>query len=243
MIVKKLKKVVSKPLVHLACIMDGNRRWAIKNKFMVWHGHREGIQAAKNVMDFCLEKNISLLSLYTFSLENFNRSEEEKKYFFRLFVEEAFAKENEGEFIKKKVKIRFVGDLSCFPEDVKDACKEIEQKTAGLDMLHVNLLFGYGGRQEIIDGVNKVISKIKTKELSLDKLTPDLFKKFLWTGDIPDPDLIIRTGGVQRLSNFFPYQSVYSELYFLNCLWPEISKADLEQAVSYYNNVRRNFGT
>lgn len=226
---------------HLACIMDGNRRWAKQHKLQALLGHRQGAESIQRVIDFCLKNRIKYLSLYTFSIENFNRSKEECTYLFDLISTEV--KNRLDDFIKYKIRVRFIGDRSLFPKSVKPAIDEIEAATQHLDALHINFLFCYGSRQEIIGGIKSLVKKVKDGLISEDDISEDLFNQHLWTADIPDPDLIVRTGGVVRLSNFLLYQAAYSEFYFLDCFWPEISEQHLQGALNYFNECKRNFGS
>ncbi len=226
---------------HLACIMDGNRRWAKKQGWLPSDGHREGVRAAQRVVDFCLQQAIPYLSLYTFSLENFRRPHEEQQFLFKILFKELrhqFVKELQ----KKNVRISFIGDEALFPETVRQECKEIEAMTASADALHVNLLFCYGGRQEIVEGVKKIASHMQEGTLSPAELTDTLFEKYLWTGSMPAPEIIVRTGGAQRLSNFLLFQAAYSELFFLDCLWPELTEGHLTQVLASFQVRQRNFG-
>ncbi len=220
--------------------MDGNRRWAHKNGMPAVQGHQEGAQAVKRVIDFCLEKNISYLSLYTFSLENFKRSETEKNFLFDILAQEAA---NELDTLKnKKIRVRFIGDKTLFPAHLAPVCAKVEQETANFDALQINILFCYGARQEIVHGIKQVIRDIKAGVISEESLSEDSFKRYLWTDDMPDPDIIIRTGGAQRLSNFLLYQAAYSELYFLDCMWPDMHNEHLERMLLFFNQCKRNFG-
>lgn len=220
--------------------MDGNRRWAKKQGWIPWHGHRQGLEAAKRTMDFCLKKGISYLSLYTFSIENFRRPEDEKKFIFNVLLKEVY---NEHKKLKEKgIRIRFIGERTLFPKHVLGLAKKIEQETKHLSKLQVNLLFCYGGRQELVAGIKAIVHKIKQGEISQDTLSEKILEQHLWTYGIPEPELIIRTGGVRRLSNFLLYQGAYSELYFLDCLWPELQHKDLDRAVNYFEQCQRNFG-
>ncbi len=228
-------------LKHLACIMDGNRRWAKKRGLVPWRGHREGLEALQRVIDFCLEKDIPYLSLYTFSLENLGRSEQEKNYLFGVLAQE-FERTKLDNLINQGVHVRFIGDRNYFPKNVVNLCENMERKTTHCDALNLNLLFCYGARQEIIDSVQRIVHDSKEGRLSEESISEELFSRYLWTSGIPDPDMIIRTGGLARLSNFLLYQSAYSELYFLDCLWPEITKEHLEKALENFNNRQRNFG-
>ncbi len=227
---------------HLACIMDGNRRWAKKKGWLPFDGHREGVRTAQRVVDFCLQQSIPYLSLYTFSLENFRRPQEEQNFLFKILFKEIREK-LVSELQKKNVRISFIGDQSLFPEAVRKECDEIEAMTATAHALHVNLLFCYGGRQEIVDGVKKIAARIQEGTLSPAELTDTLFENYLWTAGTPAPEIIIRTGGVQRLSNFLLFQAAYSELFFLECLWPELTNHHLTEVIESFHQRQRNFGT
>jgi len=226
---------------HLACIQDGNRRFAKSKGWLPWYGHREGIKATLRVVDFCLENNIRYLSLYTFSIENFRRSFEEVKYLFSLIEDES------EEMLKmsreKNIQIKFIGDRTLFPATLIPVCDRLEQETKDNTALQVNLLFCYGARQEVTSGVKEIIKKIRTGELSEDDINPEVVEQHLWLHDVPAPELIIRTGGVKRLSNFLLYQAAYSELCFLDCLWPELTTQHLHDAFANYQVQQRNFGT
>lgn len=220
-------------IAHLALIMDGNRRWAKKQGMMAWLGHKQGAKNVEMVMQYCLDNKIAYLSLYTFSLENLKRPEQELNYLFLLIKE---AQDRVDEFIKADVKIKFVGDLSLVPQETRDICLKIQDATSQCVKLICHFLFCYGGQQEILAAVQKLVQsdhKIITK---------DLFKESLWSGSIPDPDIIIRTGGVRRLSNFLLFQAAYAEIRFLDCFWPDLTKKILDQTVQDCLNVQKNFG-
>jgi len=226
---------------HLACIMDGNRRWAMKQGLMSFFGHRKGFDAVKRVIEFCLEKKIAYLSLYTFSTENLQqRSQEEQHYLFEVLAQEAA---QDIEMLKRKnVRLCFIGDRNLFPASVRPICKKAEQETASGTALQVNFLFCYGAQQEIADAAKRIAIEVTQGGLQPDDITVDVFEKFLWTSGIPSPDLMIRTGGCIRLSNFLLFQCAYSEFYFLDTLWPDISSVELESALIYYDKCRKNFG-
>lgn len=228
-------------LHHLACIMDGNRRWAKKRGLEPWEGHREGIAAAKRVVEFCIEKKIKYLSLYTFSPENFKRSDQEINYLFDLMMQEA--QKGIEEFKKHDIRLRFIGDRSLFPAQLAPLLDQFEKETAHCDTLHLTFLFCYGGRQEIAAAAKSIAHKLKAGEIKEEEITPEAVSAHLWTRDLPDPDLIIRTGAVARLSNFLLFQAAYSELYMLDCFWPDISKEHLQQAYDAFLHCKRNFGT
>lgn len=228
-------------LNHLAIVMDGNRRWARKQGLLPYKGHEQGVQSIKHVMQFCVEQNIKHLSLYGFSLENFNRSPQELAVFFNLIAH--YAHEGIDVFKQHNVCVRFVGERALFPAPVKKELETIERETASNTALYVHVLFCYGGRQEIFAGIKNLLTKIRSGQLSEDAFSVADFEECLWMAGIPEPDLIIRTGGAQRLSNFLLYHAAYSELYFLDCLWPEISMEHLHTALTYFNSCQRNFGT
>lgn len=225
---------------HLAVIMDGNRRWATSRGLNTMLGHREGAKAVDHAINFCLNSGISYLSLYTFSLENFQRSRTEKEYLFDLVVQELESKLDF--FIEKEVRVRFVGDRNLFPAHVLPTCQRVEQATARFTKLSLNLLFCYGARQEILEGVKRLVHKVTTGELSEKDLTDQDFEECLWSAGVPEPDLIIRTGGRQRLSNFLLYQAAYSEVCFLDCLWPDMTVEHFQAVLNNFENQTRSFG-
>jgi len=227
-------------LKHLALIMDGNRRWAKKKGLALWKGHNAGAESIQCAIEFCFQQHIKYLSLYTFSIENFKRSEREKSYLFKLLIHQA--RKNIETFIEKKINVRFIGDRSLFPCEVLDAIHEIEEKTKNGTALFLNMLFCYGARQEIVGGIKSLIKKIKAGVIKEEDVSEKTFSECLWTHGIPEPDLIIRTGGARRLSNFLLYQSAYSELYFLDCYWPELTEEHLLKAIYSFKNCQRNFG-
>ncbi len=221
--------------------MDGNRRWALKQGFASWFGHKKGLDAVQCVIDFCLEKNITYLSLYAFSIENLEqRSSIEQNYLFEVLAQEAL--HNIDAFKNKNVRVKFVGDRTLFPLSMQFVCEQAENATSAGNALQVNFLLCYGGQQEIVDAAKRIATQVAQGNISTQDITSDLFEKYLWTSGIPSPDLIIRTGGQQRLSNFLLFQCAYSELYFLDCLWPDISSPQLESALTYFNECRKNFG-
>lgn len=231
-----------KKITHLACIMDGNRRWARQHGWLPWDGHREGVKAAQRVADFCLQQSIPYLSLYTFSLENFRRPPQELHFLFNVLMQE-MKQVLLDEFIKKGMRLIFVGDRSLFPKEVLPICAELEEKTKSGTQLQVNLLFCYGGQQELVQGMKLIARRIQSGDLSVDEISDELVEQSLWTSGIPAPDLIVRTGGVQRLSNFFLFKAAYSEFFFLDCFWPELTDAHLCGVVDSFYARQRNFGS
>ena len=226
---------------HLAIIPDGNRRWAAQHKLESLLGHRKGVEVFRTAMKFCLDKGIKFLSVYTFSLENFRRSEGEKSYLFSM-IAEVFVKEL-PELIKNQVCVRFVGDRARFPVDMREVIERIETTTKDFTGLTVSLLFCYGSRGEVTATVKDLAQRVKDGTLTVDAITDQLIQDSLWTGNIPDPDLVIRTGGAMRTSNFMLLQTAYSEWMFVDEFWPELTEAHFAQCVEKFNTVKRNFGS
>jgi undecaprenyl diphosphate synthase len=216
--------------------MDGNRRWAKKQGQLPWSGHFAGAKTIEIVLKFCLEYKIPYVSLYTFSLENFKRSEQELFYLFDLIIQQAEA--YVPKFIEQGIKIKFIGDISLFPHKVKQICARVQEKTALGRHLEVNFLFGYGARQELFAAAQLIAKQIAAGT----DVTQEDFESYLWTTGTPDPDLIIRTGGCQRLSNFLLYQSAYSEIRFLDTLWPDLTESEILTAVASAAHAQKNIG-
>jgi undecaprenyl diphosphate synthase len=226
---------------HLAIIPDGNRRWAKKNKLQAILGHQSGGKVIKSVISACLKNDIKYVSIYIFSLENLeSRSAQEQKYLFKMIPEQI--KENLPDLIKHKVKVRFIGDSCKFPESLISEIKSVEEKTKNFDALNLSFMFCYGGRHEILHAVNCISKDISNGILVAEKIDEQVLRRYFWTSDLPDPDLIIRTSGISRLSNFFAFQSAYSELMFLDCYWPEVTQEILQKCIDDYKNIARNFG-
>lgn len=223
---------------HLACIMDGNRRWAKQ------HGLRkvgaEGADAAHRVVEWCIAKKIPHLSLFTFSLENYNRSPVENGPLFMLMAEEMVRRLTELK--QQKIRVRFIGDWTKFPQEVKDIAVRLERETAEGRSISVYIHFCYGGRQEIVDAVRRIAQAVAAGTLNAAAVNAALFETYLWGAGIPDPDLIIRSGKVKRISNYMLYQAAYAELFFVDVLWPDVTGALLDDALAYYNSCKRNFG-
>jgi undecaprenyl diphosphate synthase len=225
---------------HLACIMDGNRRWARSQGLLPWYGHKEGIEAAYRVIEFCYQKNIKYLSLYLFALQNFKRPTEECMHLFEMLRNHAT--EVLEQMKSKNIKVKFIGDRSYFPEEIHELIDTIEKATKTASGLQLNLLFCYGAQEEIVNACQKIGQAIAQGTHAVSDINQKLFESYLWTEDIPFPDLIIRTGKTHRLSNFLLYQSAYSELYFSDYLWPDIDFTELEKAYTYFQSCSRNFG-
>lgn len=219
--------------LNIAIIMDGNRRWAVEKGLPKTAGHKFGAKKLEEVLDWCKEANLASLTLYTFSTENFNRSQEELDAIFSLF-KEYFAKyKNDQRITEEGVRIKFLGDLSLFPSDLQDICAELEDKTKDNSIFLLQFCFGYGGRNEITHAVKQLVK-------SGEEITKTNLEKYLYT-DI-QPDILIRTSGEQRLSNFLPWQSTYSELFFIQNHWPAFTKEDFISVLDEFSQRQRRRG-
>ena len=218
----------------IGIIMDGNRRWAKERGFFAWQGHEEGYKKLREVLNWCKEKNIMNVFLYAFSTENWNRAEEEVLKMMDLLRK---ALGNEIDSLKnEKVRVKVAGDVSRFPEDIQRGIKKLEEETKDFTEGNLILCLSYGGRAEILNAVNR-ITKDGKKDISEED-----FEKYLWTAGAPDPDIIIRTSGEKRLSGFLPWQSVYSELFFVDTYWPAFSKEEFEAILEEYKERERRNG-
>lgn len=222
---------------HIGIIIDGNRRWAKERKLPTLEGHRKGLENIKKIGRLAWKNGVKIITVYAFSTENWNRSKLEVAYLMKL-LSYALSKKNIEEYHKLGIKIQIIGQKRKFSKDIQTKIKQAEKFTKNNKNGVLNLAISYGGRPEIIEAVKKII-KDKTPA---DKVSENLINTNLWTKGCPDPDLVIRTGGHQRLSNFLTWQTAYSELYFINKYWPEFNKNDLEKAFEYYYFCQRNFG-
>lgn len=227
-------------LKHLGFILDGNRRYAKKKGLPGYMGHEEGAKKVKQILDWCNEKGIEELTLYTFSIENFKRPEEEKDRLMRLF-RKAFKEIKEDKRIKDyNIRTRFIGRMNLFPEDVIKSAKELEEETKDNTGLKVNFAMGYGGRAEITDACKSIAKKVKEGVLEIEQIDEETLMRHMYLNS--EPDLVIRTGGRNRTSNFLMYQSAYTEYFFSEKLLPEFDKGDFEEALRDFSERKRNIG-
>jgi undecaprenyl diphosphate synthase len=225
---------------HIAIIMDGNGRWAKKLGLNRIFGHKTGVKAVRETVEACGEIGVKYLTLYAFSMENWSRPSDEVEALMSLLVE-AIVKET-SELNKNNVQLRAIGNLSTFPENVLvklNQAIEFTSKNAGLVL---TLALGYGSRWEITEAVKKIAAKAASGEIKPESINESIFEQYLTTHGMPDPELIIRTSGEQRLSNFLLWQGAYSEFYFPAILWPDFRKKNLLEAVDEYRKRERRFG-
>ena len=222
------------PINHVAVIMDGNGRWGIKHKGSRNLGHRAGLKTVEDVIQVSIEEKIKYLTLYTFSTENWKRPKKEVSFLFRLL--ENFLKEKIDVLIKRKIKLKFIGELKRIPLTLKKLIKISEKKTSQNSIIQVNIALNYGSRSELISALKLINKKkIKINEMNIDNN--------LFTKNIPNPDIIIRTGNTQRLSNFLLWQLAYTEIFFEKKLWPDFKKKDFIMILKKYKLIKRNFGS
>jgi len=218
---------------HIAIIIDGNRRFAKKLMFEPWKGHDYGAKKVEMIFDWCKELEIKEMTLYAFSLENFSRPKEEFDYLINLFKKEFGKLKNDRRVHENKIQIRFIGKTELFDKELQEVMQDVEKATKNYSSYKINIALAYGGRQEILEAVKKIVEN--KEEVSEENL-----KKNLWLSS--EPDMIIRTGGEKRTSNFLPFQSVYSEWFFLDKTWPEFEKTDLTACINEFEKRERRFG-
>lgn len=229
-----------KPPRHIAIIMDGNGRWATKKGLPRSAGHKAGAEAFRRISEYCRTLGVSYLTVYAFSTENWKRSEEEVTGIMVLL--RAYLKEALRDMVKNHVRFRFFGDLTALEPSLQRLCREAEEKSAAYSDVQVNFCLNYGGRDEILRAVRACVRDAQSGKLSADLLNEEVFSSYLDSAGVPDPELVIRPSGELRLSNFLTWQSVYSELVFMDVLWPDFGPSDLDQAIEQYHRRHRRFG-
>tara|TARA_B100000029_G_scaffold491608_1_gene551961 strand:- start:7794 stop:8474 length:681 start_codon:yes stop_codon:yes gene_type:complete len=221
-------------LNHVAIIMDGNGRWGLKKKGSRNYGHLKGIETVETVIKASLIKKIPYLTLYTFSTENWKRPDSEINFLFDLIRKSL--KKKLKKLIKQGIKVNIIGQKKGLPKDIIKIVKEIEIKTLNNNNITLNLALNYGSKEEITNACRKLTLK-KKREININNL-----EKELYTNNIPDPDVLIRTGGTKRLSNFLLWQLAYAEIFFIDKLWPDFNEKDFNEVVNNFSKIKRNFG-
>ncbi len=238
-----MKEIRENPVPqHLAIIMDGNRRYAYEQGMPAVAGHIKGKNKLEEVTDWCRELGIKVLTVYAFSTENTRRTEDEVNMLYRLF-EESFLKVLTDERVHREhIRIRVIGKRDFLPEGLKEAIDRAEKSTENYDNYFFNIAVAYGGREEILEAIKEIAREVKEGKIEPDDITEEMFSQHLYTADLPDPDLILRTSGEVRISNFLLWQMAYSELYFTDVYWPGFRKIDFLRAVRSYQMRKRRFG-
>ena len=222
------------PIKHVAIIMDGNGRWGIKHKNSRNAGHRAGLNSVESIINESINANIQYLTLYTFSTENWKRPKGEISFLFKLL--ENFLTKKMNNLIKRKIKLKFIGEINQLPTKLKKLIKNVEVKTSKNQSLQVNVALNYGSKNELIHSIKMIHKKgIKINKVNIDKN--------LFTKNIQDPDILIRTGNTQRLSNFMLWQLAYTEIFFEKKLWPDFKANDFKKILYKFKSIKRNFGS
>jgi len=230
---------------HIGVILDGNRRFAKRLMKKPWEGHKLGLQKARKVLKWACEYGIKYFTAYVLSLENLkSRPKKELEYILSYLEQEvdSIIQEKDHLIHELKVQVRFIGRLNELPVRLREKMKRVEEITKRYKNHYLNVAVAYGGQQEIVDATKKIVKKCLKGILSPSKIDENVFKEHLWTNGQPMPDLILRTGGEKRLSNFLTFQSVYSELIFTDKKWPEITKSDFIAALKEFEKRQRRFG-
>ena len=228
------------PIKHLALILDGNGRWALSRGLPTVEGHRQGAEALRNILRDVGEAGIEYLTVYAFSTENWKRSKLEVSGIMKILRYNL--KKHLNEFIENNIKIRILGDLLKFPKDLVPLMEDAVEKTKKNTGLTLAIALNYGGRAEITRAARLLAEKVHQKEINPDEINESLFAQHLYTDGMPDPDLLIRSGGDIRISNYLLWQMAYTEFVFTETLWPDFSKTDLDAGIEEFKKRQRRFG-
>jgi len=225
---------------HIAVIMDGNGRWAKSRSLPRHAGHRSGVKSVRQTVEAAANRGVSYLTLFAFSSENWRRPAEEVSRLMGLFIE-ALQREVD-DLHRNNVRVTFIGARDQLQDDLVGKIESAEQKTKDNDGLQLTVAVAYGGRWDIVNAAKKVVAKIDRSEVSADELDDEIFAAELALGDKPDPDLLIRTGGERRISNFLLWNLAYAEIYFCDALWPDFREQDFDDALEFYTSRQRRYG-
>lgn len=225
---------------HIAIILDGNRRYAKKLAWKPWQGHEVGFSKIGELLEWCRDLGIKELTLYCFSTENFKRDKKEVEYLFELFRNKVDELVKDSRVHANEVRIKIIGRLDMFPKDMQDKMLRVMEETKQYDKFCLNLAMAYGGRAEIVDATRAIAAEVKSGELDVDDIGEDTIRQRLYLNSYPE--MLIRPGGEQRISNFLIWEAAYSELFFIDKLWPEFSKEDLVKCIEEYSKRERRFG-
>ncbi len=228
------------PLKHVAIIMDGNRRWADRQGMPRLVGHRQGVQSLKRLVKHVVQQGLQYLTVYAFSSENWQRGQEEVDYLMELFRE--VLKGELSELAAAGCRLRFIGDIEGMPADLKAALQKAEADTASNNKLNLQVALNYGSRAEMVHAIKRLLADSKKGVIDESAINEELIAGYLYTAGIPDPDLMIRTGGEMRLSNYLLFQAAYTELYVTAKMWPEFTPDDFDKAVVEFESRQRRYG-
>jgi tritrans,polycis-undecaprenyl-diphosphate synthase [geranylgeranyl-diphosphate specific] len=227
---------------HVAVIMDGNRRFAKEFGLTTAEGHVRGKDKLEELLDWCMELGIKVLTVYAFSTENINRDPDEIEALMKLFEENFYRLGDDERIHRNRIKVTVIGQRDLLPESVKKAIEYAESRTAGYSDYYYNIATAYGSRQEIVHAIKQIAQKVKEGAMAVGDIDERTISNFLYTADLPDPDLVLRTSGEERISNFLLWQLAYSELYFTDVYWPGFRRIDFLRAIRSYQLRQRRFG-
>ncbi|MCL5880973.1 MAG: polyprenyl diphosphate synthase [Candidatus Thermoplasmatota archaeon] len=227
---------------HIGIITDGNRRYARSLGLSENEGHVKGKQKLEEVLEWCMEVGVKIVTVYGFSTENFQRDRKEVDFLFHLINDALLDLLDDQRIYKNRIRVRIIGEKSRLPAFLTDTIALVERTTNGFNDFKFNLAIGYGGREEIISAIKRMYNEIQAGKFSIDDVTEARFREYLYDRELPDPDLIFRTSGEERISNFLLWQSAYSELYFSDVNWPELKKGDFLKAILSYQKRKRRYG-
>lgn len=225
---------------HIAIIMDGNGRWAKRQNKSRSQGHKKGVDRVINIVEYCRKLNLPYLSLYAFSTENWKRPQEEVSFIMKLLV--SYIDHELSRLIENGVRVHVLGDYKVLPLPAKLAVEKAIRSTKDNNDMVLNIALNYGGRDEILRATKRIAGLVVDGKLDIDEINEETISANLYTSGQPDPDLVIRPGCEKRLSNFLTYQTVYSELYFTNVMWPDFTNEELDKAIEDYKNRKRRYG-
>ncbi|VAW50988.1 Undecaprenyl diphosphate synthase [hydrothermal vent metagenome] len=225
---------------HIAVVMDGNGRWAKKRHLPRAAGHKSGVNATRKIVENCAKNKIEALTIFAFSSENWNRPEDEVSNLMSLFVSTIMAEVKK--LNKKNVCVKFIGERTRFSEKLQKSINDAEELTKNNTGLQLNIAANYGGRWDVVNACKRIAESVKNNQEQIEKIDEKMFDSFMSLHEVPAPDLFIRTGGEQRISNFLIWQLAYSELYFVDTLWPDFSDEDFSLALDWYTGRQRRFG-
>ncbi|MCL4438701.1 MAG: polyprenyl diphosphate synthase [Candidatus Thermoplasmatota archaeon] len=227
---------------HVGIITDGNRRYARSNGLSTDEGHVKGKEKLEEVLEWCMEIGVEILTVYGFSTENFKRSKREVDFLFRLINDAFIDLLKDKRVYENNIRVKVIGETQTLPQYLRETIEKVESTTKGFRKFRFNIAIGYGGREEIINAIKRLYGDLNAGKISIDDVDESVFRGYLYDSSIPDPDLIFRTSGEERISNFLLWQSAYSELYFSDVNWPELRKSDFLRAIRDYQNRKRRFG-
>ena len=243
---KRLEKEIQSGDIpnHVAVILDGNRRWAERHLTVPREGHWKGADSVENLLDWCEELDIKIITLYALSAENLERKDEELEYLYELIHRRLEKLFNDSRIHRNRMRVKAIGSIELLPDSIKQVLKKLDNATKEYDDHFLNIALAYGGQNELVDAVKKIGEKIKNGSLSIEEVNKKEIESNLYTSHLPQssPDMILRTSGEKRLSGFLMWQSAYSELIFMDIFWPEFRKIDLMRAIRIFQERKRRIG-